>query len=186
MDAAEIQNITKSGSLSSELMHKVQTENPNKHFYRLNSLSSKYEGYMTLDEAIDHISSSERTLATLKRPIVHYLFVRDWVNCWEYVQYRCFVLNNTLKGVSIYDHQRLNKPLPKQKLIEFVQKVMKSLDFYQDCTLDIAIHISDLSMFVIEVNSPVYGFAGSAMFTPVEIERVLMNKCEGIDYPVFR
>jgi hypothetical protein len=61
---------------------------------------------------------------------------------------------------------------------------MNLLDFYEDFTLDVAVNAQ--TMFVIEVNSPVYGYAGSANFTANEVANILMKDCEGFDYPIFK
>lgn len=190
LNEAEIDNITNKGKLTNEFRSLVQKDNPGKCFYRLNSLSSKYEGYLNLDDAIYHMSKSDRILSTFKNfksPYKHYLFVRKWIDMNNYIQYRCFILNNKLRGISLYDECTLQQPFPKEKLIEFIYSVMRQLDFYSDFTIDIAIHINKKDdMFVIEVNSPVYGIAGSANFTVSEISECLMKDCEGIEYPMIK
>jgi hypothetical protein len=102
----------------------------------------------------------------------------------KFVQYRCFILGGKLRGISHYDTLVLSYPICKKTLIDFIHRIMNLLDLYEDFTLDIAVNA--FTMFVIEVNSPVYAFAGSAKFTANEVAHILMKDCEGIDYPVFK
>lgn len=186
LNEKDIANIIHAGVISLKLMNKIAQENPGKRFYRLNSLSSKVREYLNLEDAIDYMSTCDRILVTLQKPFPHYLFVREWVDLSNFVEYRCFIHDNELRGISHYSQNTTIFNLDKKKVITFLKKAMSALTFYNDYVLDIAIHIHTQDMFVVEVNGPVYGYAGSANFTVTEVVGLLMRKCEGVEYPVFK
>ena len=102
----------------------------------------------------------------------------------DYTEYRCFIKNRTLLGVSYYDTDNFMTNEDKVRLIKFVKKVISELDIYNDFTADIA--LSKTSIFVIEINSPVYMMAGSGAFSLYDIKNVIDEKHKNINYPIFK
>lgn len=186
LNTTEVGNIINNKKLSTKLTKKINKENLGKHFYRLNSLSSKYKKHLNLEEAIKHIANSDRTTDTLKKSFPHYLFVREWIDLSDYVEYRCFIHDRQLRGVSHYSVKDKIINVNKSSIKSFINKIIMCLDFYNDFTVDLAINIRTCETFVIEINTPVYAYAGSAKFSINEVTNILMKKCEGVDYPVFR
>ena len=158
-------------------------------YFRLNSLSSKYNGIKSFADAIYHICVTDRTRNTLKKNNQHYLFVRKYIDFAVCTEYRCFITNRSLLGVTFNDLNPLKNNVVvsvdiKLKIIKFISKIMKEI-CYDDCTIDIAINDNNLTLFVVEINSPVYFLAGSGNFTLDEVKEFLLEKKEEYTYPIF-
>lgn len=176
-----------------ECIEDILLKAPTPKFYRLNSLSSKYKGTLDMDDAIKHMFTSNRIISTISSQTSPYLFIREFIDLTIYDEYRCFIKNRTLLGVSRYytdsdtmDTSNSNYLSNKDKisLIKFVKKIISELDIYNDFTIDIA--FSPSNIFVIEINSPVYMMAGSCYFTHFDIKNVIDKKHENISYPIFK
>lgn len=166
---------------------------PTPKFYRLNSLSSKYKDILNINDAIKHLFTSDRVISTINNQTNPYLFIREYIDLTNYTEYRCFIKNRTLLGVSRYDinpdnmnptdsYYLSNKD--KISIITFVKKIISELDIYNDFTIDIA--LSTDKIIVIEINSPVYMMAGSCYFTLFDITNLIDKKHENISYPIFK
>ena len=176
-----------------ERIEDILLKAPTPKFYRLNSLSSKYKGKLDMDDAIKHMFTSNRIISTISSQTSPYIFIREFIDLTMYDEYRCFIKNRTLLGVSRYytdsdsmDTSNSNYLSNKDKisLIKFVKKIISELDIYNDFTIDIA--FSPSNIFVIEINSPVYMMAGSCYFTLFDIKNVIDKKHENISYPIFK
>ena len=157
-----------------------------KSFYKLNSYSSKYIGYKPFSEAIVHIFETPRTRDILKNgDIEHYLFVRDFVDMSNFLEFRCFYINYELRGVSIYKGDVEDESQIKTLILKFCKQVNRLLfELYKDFSMDIA--ICGDNIFIIEINSPVYFNAGSCLFNLNDVRHLLVEKNENFDYPIFK
>ena len=186
LDSKTVDYMIKNRKPTKELLDIVNKND--KKFYRLNSLSSKYKGILSFEEAIEHMFTSERILRTIKAQTSPYLFIRDFVDFSNYTEYRCFVKDRSLLGVSFYDTDETKDNYLSEKnklaLISFIKKIISELDIYNDFTVDIA--FSEKKIFVIEINTPVYMMAGSGYFSLYDVKYVLDKKHENIIYPIFK
>lgn len=192
-------------NLSLLYIEDILLQYPTPKFYRLNSLSSKYNGILDINDAIEHLFTSDRILSTISNQTSPYLFIREFIDLTNYAEYRCFIKDRTLLGVSRYytnsDYMDMTDEYLSKKdkisIIKFVKKIISELDIYNDFTVDIAIsNTRDEAniykgeclhhIIVIEINSPVYMMAGSCYFTLFDVKNLLDKKHENICYPIFK
>jgi len=149
-------------------------------FVKLNSVSPKDTGlHMTslhninsntsiIQQIVKLLSSSRRVCDTLKdRSRPHYLFLREfWPEIMLSSEFRVFVTNRQCVACSQNNTtvcDVLSEAEIKTQIVTFCQSVMKLL-WYNDCTLDVVYLASQQRFYLIEVNTPYYLLAGTALF----------------------
>lgn len=159
-------------------------------FIRLNSLSSKNQTtplYGLNEETRKNILNTERCVESIslaKRINREISFVvRDWVDLSHGTEWRCFIFEDELKGISLNDYS--NSEMNKDEIVLRAKNLLKKVKYNLpcvDCVMDIWLHNTlPKNDLLIEFNS--YGFwgnAGSGLFDWVEDGALLYNpeKCE--------
>jgi hypothetical protein len=161
-------------------------------FARLDTCSSKPESpFNNHNEIITSLSSSSRTNIYLHN-LEHKLILRTYIENIEkdYYSARCFIHNQSLRGISgPYFVDNIPEKKLKYEIELFVKKIIEATE-YNCCTIDILVPKTYKNDFiVIEINSPTWLFATSGIFDlsiPYDISLLFEDKIEYIEYPEMR
>ena len=163
---------------------------------------SKVLSVKTINSMLDLLSYSERCVSDLKRLVDHKHLLKKWdlylvIREFKFIpicnEFRCFVFNNKMTGISQYFPHCLfknvvnNKTQLRQLIIDFFQNiVLKEFKFpFNDYVLDLNVDINDKTVTIIELN-PFSRTTGSGFFDWKKDEDLLYGKMENIDYPELR
>jgi hypothetical protein len=75
-----IKNFKIPKNLYSLYIEDILLNSPTPKFYRLNSLSSKYKGILDINDAIEHLFTTDRIISTINNQTSPYLFIREFID----------------------------------------------------------------------------------------------------------
>lgn len=160
----------------------IKTLPGKKCFARLDTLSSKPNfPYYSSTEIIQDLQRSERTKPYFAKnmPII----IREYLDLHSF-EFRCFVHDKKLRGISTEDHINISKI---EEIIQTINHITFISDYDSYCA-DFTYY--DGKLMLIEINTPVWLFACSGLFClelPYDVE-ILMGTYmpDIINYPVIK
>lgn len=160
----------------------INTLPESKCFARLDTLSSKPTSpYYSSTEIIQDLQRSERTKLYFQQnmPII----IREYLDLHSF-EFRCFVHDKKLRGISSEDHIHISKIKEIIQTINYITFIAE----YDSYCADFTYH--DGKLMLIEINTPVWLFACSGLFClelVYDVE-ILMGKYipDIINYPVIK
>jgi len=162
----------------------------NKVFVKLGSVSPKDTSSltaMTSQQIVNILASSPRVVSNLTNPDWpnQYLFLRDY---WSFVpsspEFRVFVTGRRCVAISQDNFVECGQSPDtiKAEIVKFCSKVIDLL-WYEDCTIDVVYCSAKLRYYLIEINTPYYLIAGTALYNlDVDSDRGILS---GLHYNEF-
>lgn len=160
----------------------IKTLPGSKCFARLNTLSSKPTSpYYNSTQIIQDLQRSERTKPYFveNMPII----IREYLDLHSF-EFRCFVHDKKLRGISTEDHIHISK-------IKEIVQTINHITFITDyCSYCADFTYCNGRLMLIEINTPVWLFATSGLFSlelPYDLEILIGTYMPDIiNYPVVK
>jgi hypothetical protein len=151
-------------------------------FARLDTLSSKPSSpYHNANEIINDLQTSERTKKFFNKDML--IIIREWVNMCSF-EFRCFVQDDVLRGISTEEHIQ-------DYQLAIIKKAINAISHYSEfkCYCADFTFYEDGRLMLIEINTPVWLFACSGLFClglPYDAEILMGELKEDVIYPVIK
>lgn len=154
------------------------------------SFCVKHNPISTIFDFFNACTSSKRLLHSFEINPNQELFIFDWINIKPKKEYRVFVIENKIRGISqqhcyhSYSNDENELAYDALLILEYFKSIKNELP-YETTTLDL--FISNFKVNLIECNPPSYnGPSGSALFTQQEFKDWFLTPFDDKIYVKYR